>query len=547
MNVTGKYRRSLLFVSSVVVLLIMLLGALLPVKFAAAAGWLLNHITMIFGDWFIVIICSLVLLYFFIACSRFGKLKLGQKDDVKEFSDFSWFAMLLSCGIGMGFLFWGIAEPMTHFMVASPHNPYPVGDPAGYASAMKIAIFHWGIHGWVGYMALGVPIGYFAYRYHMPITPSSAFYGLLGRKMKGGWQFVCDLISIFATVLGVATTIGMGLMTMSFGISQLFHVEVTTMILVVIMIVIVVCYLLSAASGIHRGVKRLSDINVYLCIALMAFIFLLGPSRYQINLILESIGSYINDFIYMGFYTATSGQYESWVSGWTVFYWCWFLSWGPFVGGFVAKISKGRSLRQYIFGSVLLPTVFTLVWFCVLGGTSMYYEVHHVVELWESLELNLGSGIFVLLTAFPAEKILSVVVLISLLLFLITTADSASILCAMMVMKNGYEPSVGIRCFWGCLIGITGTILLVAGGLSSVQSACIVAALPLSFVVVMVNIAFVRALLRYEYKDGNNGDRTPYDQFSVVREDIAYLYPVHRDNMPLKELKETEEIADEKK
>lgn len=518
-----KYDKKLLFSSSAIVLGVLFLGIALPQQFTQTTTWLLNNITLYFGNWFIIIICSLVFLYAFLAFSRYGKLKLGSLDDTKEFSNFSWFAMLFSCGIGVGFLFWGIAEPMTHFMAASPHNPHALGDPSGYSAAMKIAIFHWGIHGWVGYMALGVPIGYFAYRYNLPISTSSSLFGLLGRRIKGPWGLAADLTAIFATVFGVATTVGMGLMTMSYGIGNLLGITVTNTLLVLIMIVLVLCYMASAASGINRGVKRLSNINIYICLALMVFILFLGPTRYQISLMLETTGTYLSEFIYLGFYAGASGESETWVSGWTIFYWCWFLSWGPFVGGFIARISRGRSLRQYILGSIILPTAFTLIWFCVLGGTSMYYEANNMVSIWPVLENNLGAGIFALLSAFPLVKFFSVIVLLSLMLFLITTADSASILCAMMVCRGNSEPSVALRCFWALLIGAIGAVLLITGGLSSVQSSCTVAALPLSIIVLLANISLVKAIFRYEYKDGGNGDSTPYQRFSQVREDVDYL------------------------
>lgn len=518
-----RYDRKLLISSAAVILAILFLGIGIPESFAAAATWLSHHIELYLGNWFILIVCSLMILYFAVAFSRYGKLKLGRAEDTKEFSNFSWFAMLFSCGIGVGFLFWGIAEPMTHFMVESPHNPFPTGDPSGYSSAMKIAIFHWGIQGWVGYMALGVPIGYFAYRYGLPITTSTALYGLFGVKLKGGWEFVSELLSIFATVLGVATTIGMGLMSMSYGISKVLHIEVTNTLLVILMLVLVGCYMASAASGVERGVKRLSDLNILLCIALMLFILFMGPTRFQINLMLETTGQYLGDFLAMSFYTGASGEYESWVGAWTVFYWCWFLSWGPFVGGFIARISKGRSLRQYIFGSILLPTAFTLVWFCVLGGTSMYSDVNGITEIWPALEQNLGAGAFVLLDSFPFTTFLSVVVLVSLNLFLITTADSASILCAMMVCRTNREPSVFMRCFWALLIGSVGLVLLIAGGLESVQTSCIVAAVPLSFIVILANLSFIRGLHRYEFRDGNDGKQTPYEQYSQIRDDVTVL------------------------
>lgn len=518
-----KYNKKLLFTSSAIVVAVFCLGVGLPESFSHATAWLKQNITLYFGPWFILLICGLTFLYGFIALSRYGKLKLGLAGETPEFSNFSWFAMLFSCGIGVGFLFWGIAEPMTHFMVASPHNPHPLGDPAGYVAAMKIAIFHWGIYGWVGYMALGVPIGYFAYRYNLPLTTSSALFGLLGRRLKGPWGLVADLVAIFATVFGVATTMGMGLMTMSYGIAAILGVTVTNALLVILMVILVLCYMASAASGIHKGVKRLSNLNIYICLALMVFILLAGPTRMQINLMLETTGAYLSEFIYLGFYAGTSGEYDTWVSGWTIFYWCWFLSWGPFVGGFIARISRGRSLREYILGAIVLPTVFTLLWFCVLGGSAMYYEANNIIAIWPVLEDNLGAGVFILLQALPLPEFFSLVVLGSLLLFLITTADSASILCAVMVCQDKREPSVAMRCFWALLIGAIGVVLLITGGLSSVQSSCIVAALPLSLIVLLANISLVRAMFRYELKDKSQGHATPYESVDQVREDIDYL------------------------
>lgn len=496
--------------SALILLSIVFCGIIFPSSFPEIIGKIQEGITDIFGFWYIGLISIVTVLYALIAISKYGKIKLGDEHIKPRYTTFTWFSMLFCCGIGVGVVFWGVAEPMTHFMMASPYNPTAAGNPEDYETAMKIAIFHWGINGWIGYIAIGLPMGYFAFRYKLPFTVSSTLYGLLDNKTRGPISFIIDVISIFATVLGVSTTLGMGLMTMSFGIEKLFGITTTNTVLAILMLMLIITYTISSYTGIDKGIKHLSRINIYLALILILFIFFTGPTRFQINLILNTAGAYFSHVFYMMFYTNPAGDYTPWMSSWTVFYWAWFLSWGPFTGGFIAKISEGRNLRQFIAGSVMLPTICLLVWFCVLGGSSMYYQSTGVMDIWDVIGINYGGGIFALLDVLPFTPLTSVIALITLSLFLVTTADSATFQTALMVTRTSHEPHVSVRIFWAALTGACSLILLITGGLSGVQTASVVAALPLSFVVFVANISMIRAISRYEKQN-------PDGSFSVLR------------------------------
>ena len=521
----GDYNKTIFWVSFAIIAAIIIWGITSVDTFSAVVNWCMANLTDYFGWWLILLVATVTLLFLWIICSKYGGLKLGLPSDKPEYSGFSWFAMLFSCGIGVGFLFWGIAEPMTHFMSESPYITDGLGTAQHYSDAMNVAMFHWGIHGWIGYMALGLPLAYFAYRIRVPMSPSYTWYGLVGNRVKGPIGTIINIVSIFATVLGVSTTVGMGIMQTSYAIPLLFGIEPTTAVLAVFTLLIIISFTASSISGLNRGIKHLSRINIYLAIFFMVFMFCVGPSKHIINLILETSGLYATKFIYMTFYTNVAGDYSGWINGWTVFYWAWWLSWGPFTGGFVARISKGRSIRQLLVGSLLLPTAFTLVWFCTLGGTAMYDQVNGIADIASVLSQNLGAGVYALLEVVPLTGFFNWFVTINLFIFIVTTADSASFLVAMMSTNGKRTPKMVMRLIWGFGIGSISLLLLISGGLSAVQTSSVVAALPLSIVTAGAVISMMRVINKYEFKTTDPDNPPPYVLYPEIKESAMLFDP----------------------
>jgi glycine betaine transporter len=318
----------------------------------------------------------------------------------------------------------------------------------------------------------------------MPLSVSNSLYGILGSKTEGLWGKLVDFLAAFATIAGIATSIGMGLMSISFGIKHVFGADLGTSGMVVVMIVLILGYTLSAVSGLNKGIKILSNVNMGLAFCVLIFFLFAGPTIFLLNLMVDSVGQYFSNFVFMSFWTDPMAQASEgkWMGWWTIFYWCWWIALGPFVGGFVARISRGRTIREFIFGVILVHLVITIVWFNVVGGTALHAEISGTLEMYKAIAADSGSGIFTLLTQYPLGGLISFIVFFNLIIFLITSADSASFFVGMIVSGGELEPSTPIKLIFGFLIGSITVVLLITGGLKALQTASIVAALPFAFV-----------------------------------------------------------------
>lgn len=478
----GPYDPKLFWSTLILVSVITLWGILAPDNFSksmsASQGW----ISVNFGWFFMISVSIFIVFLAWVATSRYGAIPLGQDGELPEFSFTSWVAMLFSCGIGIGFIFWGVAEPLYHYM--SPPYLAKGATPAAAPVAMQISLLHWGIHGWACYAVAGLAIAYSTYRLKLPLSISSSLYGILGEKINGFWGKLVDFLAAFATIAGIATSLGMGLMSIKFGINHVFGVDLGTTGLVVVMLILIVGYTISAVSGLNKGIKILSNINMVLAFLVLVFFLFAGPTRFLLNLMVDSVGQYFSNLVFMSFWTDPMAQASEgkWLGWWTIFYWCWWIAWGPFVGGFVARISKGRTIREFIFGVVLVPLVITIVWFNVVGGSALYAEMNGTLEMYKAISADAGSGIFTLLTQYPLGSLVSFVVFFNLIIFLITSADSASFFVGMIISGGELEPSTPIKLIFGFLIGAITVVLLITGGLKALQTASIVAALPFAFV-----------------------------------------------------------------
>ena len=493
----GDYDKPLFFSSACLTLIIVLIGVISPESLKSYASSAQGFLSNQFGWAFILALGTYVGLGLWIGFSRYGNLKLGTKDDKPEFTTFTWVAMLFSCGIGVGLLLWGVAEPLYHYM-QTPYMATPA-TPEAIPVALQITSLHWGLHTWMGYCIVGLCIAFPAFRYNKPMNIGVSLYGLLGENTQNSiWARLLDLVGAVATIGGVATVLGLGVISIDYGISHIFGIETSNTGKVIIITVLAIMYSLSATSGLQKGVAYLSTINVFVVIALCLFLLFTGDTNTLLRYYVTGIGNYLGNLLPMTFW-ADPAQKSGWLNWWTVFYWLIVISWSPFVGGFVARISRGRTLREFILFAVLTPTICSMLWFAVIGGSAINLEAAGEVKIFEAVQANLGSGIYVLLESFPMSEVLSVVVFVSMIIFLVTSADSACFFVAMQMSKGNYNPTIGMKLTWGLFTGMLAIVLLLSGGLKAVQTASIVAGSPFAIAIGFMIWSLIKSL-KVEYK-----------------------------------------------
>lgn len=426
-----------------------------------------------------------------LAFSKFGDIKLGKDDEVPEYSTWTWFAMLFSAGMGIGLVFWSVAEPMYHY--ASP--PFGEGSTlASAATAMRYVFLHWGLHPWAVFAVAGLAIAYFQFRKGLPALISSTLYPLLGEEgIKGPIGKAVDILSVFATLFGVATSLGLGAMQINSGLNYVYKLPNSTSVTVVLIAVITVLFITSAVTGISRGIKWLSNVNMYLAFLIMLFVLFLGPTKFILNVFTDTIGTYLQNIVQMSFWTDPYGTNPGWVGGWTIFYWAWWIAWGPFVGGFIARISKGRTVREFILGVLIAPTLLSFIWLSIFGGTAVSMELSGDAGIAKAVSENVSTALFAMFQNLPLTALVSTLACVLIGTFFITSADSATFVMGMLTSGGDLEPKAGLKIFWGVTEGAVAAVLLLAGGLSALQTASIVSAFPFMIVMVFMMISLVKA------------------------------------------------------
>ena len=489
----GSYDPVIFFVTGAVTLLAVVYGFVSPQNFDAGLSTIQSWITSRFSWFFIISVAIYLIIIVLIAFSKYGTLKLGKETDQPEFSYFAWIAMLFSCGVGVGYAFWAVGEPIMHYM----NTPYLAesATPAARPVAIQIGIMHWGIHAWGIFALVGLAIAFPAYRLSKPMNVSISLYGLFGDKIVNSpFGRIIETLAAFATIAGVSTALGLGIMSTNAGIEHIFGRPLGTTGQLVFMAILIGLYILSAVSGIEKGIKNLSTINIAVAFCWGAFILFSGPTKELLNLMVQTTGSYINNFVFVTFWTDANGTKGQWIEWWTVFYWIWWISWGPFCGGFVARISKGRTIREFIIGVCLVPTLVAIVWFSIVGGAAQAAQIAGTADLAAALKADMGSGIYVLLSTYPLGSLVGVVVFLNLIIFLITSADSASFFVAMQMSGGKTEPNTPMKLIWGIFIGSLALVLLASGGLAALQKAAIIAGAPLAFITFMMAASLFKML-----------------------------------------------------
>ncbi|GAA4827575.1 BCCT family transporter [Garicola koreensis] len=463
----------------------------------SAQGW----IVATFGWWYMLVIAAFIVFVLVISFSKYGKIKLGGPNDKPEFSTMSWFTMLFSAGMGVGLIFYGTGEPLI-FAEVNPNPGWGDGDVAEMSHmAMAQTFVHWGLHPWAVYAVIGLAIAYAVHRRGRPVSIRWAFEPLLGDRVKGWIGDVIDILAIFGTLFGIATSLGLGAQQIAAGLSAIGVVEDSgnTTMLIIIITVITLLALVSVVSGLGRGIKWLSNFNISLAGVLLIAVLLLGPTLFLIQNLVESMGAYLSNVASMSFdvqaFTGQEGQ--DWSSAWTLFYWGWWIAWAPFVGVFIARISRGRTVREFITAVMLVPFTVGIVWFSIMGGSSLFKYVLNDTDmshlLGEEGSLLAEETLFDILGDLPLGSILSVIAIIVIAIFFITSSDSGSLVVDMLASGGHPNPPIWSRVLFAVLEGVLAAALLVAGGLTALQAGSLITALPFSVLLAIMCVAIVRA------------------------------------------------------
>jgi choline/glycine/proline betaine transport protein len=459
------------------------------------------------ASWFYVLIVSLTaVIVVYLAISRYGDIKLGPDHAEPDYSYISWFAMLFSAGIGIGMMFYGIAEPVMHFL-APPTGPG--GTPAAASEAIQISYFHWGFNAWAIYAIVALILAYFAYRHDLPLTLRSAFYPLIGERIQGPIGASVDVFAVICTTCGISVSLGLGVLQINTGFNYLFGLPIDVWVQVGLIFATMAIATVSVVLGLDTGIKRLSEINIVLAVLLLLLILLTGPTALLLASTLQNFGAYT-----AGLVTRTLDMYvyetTDWFGGWTIFYWGWWISWAPFVGVFVARISRGRTIREFLIGVTLVPTLFICLWMGVLGGSALELITNQgFVELGTGVQENPAVGLFRFLEYLPATKILSVISLVMIVIFFVTSADSGAMVLNMLSAKGVDNTPALQRTIWTLVIALAASLLLLGGGLQALQTATIASALPFAIAMLGAFWGFGRAILADGAKRQAHSIHTP--------------------------------------
>ncbi|MFJ3513414.1 MULTISPECIES: BCCT family transporter [unclassified Streptomyces] len=481
-------------VGVIAVLAVVAWAALGKDSFDTASGTALSWVLGNFAWLFVIAADVFLVMCVVLAISRFGRIRLGADDSEPEFTNLAWIAMMFSAGMGIGLMFYGVGEPLTHYLAPPPASGAAPATGAAALAAMEYSFFHWTLTPWAIYGIAGLALAYATFRKGRGNRLSSAFVPLIGEERAGGPAGrAIDLLAVFATVFGTATSLGLGALQVSKGLNLTTGVEDSVTLELIIIGSLSAAFVLSAFSGLHKGVKWLSTINLVLAAVLMLFVFVLGPTVYILDVIPSSIGGYLSELVPMA--TRTGAFTDSkWLGAWTIFYWAWWLSWAPFVGTFIARISRGRTIREFLIGVLLVPSGATVIWFCVMGGTAIRLDSTGAVDFAVKIKDGTEASLFAMLDALPLSAVTSWVAMVLVMTYFVTSADSASLVMGSLTSRGSLNPPTWLVVTWGVLMAAVAAVLLVAGGLKSLQTATILVALPFVVVMLLLCWALVKEL-----------------------------------------------------
>ena len=489
-----KEKNAVYICSLIIAVLIAVFAIFFSDAFKSFSNSIFDFLTNRFGWLYLLAMLFFVAFSVFVAISKYGKIRLGKNDSRPEYSNISWFAMLFCAGMGVGLVFWGISEPLSHYL-----SPIAGIEPSSKDSidfAFKSVFMHWGIHPWAAYAVIGLPLAYFQFRKNKTGLISSTMEPLVGEKVSKGWfGKVVDILAAFATIAGIVTSLGLGVLQINSGLESVLGLPNNTASQITIIAIITVIFILSAVSGVDKGVKKLSNFTLILIVIFMAVCFIIGPKQEIVNNFVNGLGYYLNDFFKDSLQLAAYTD-ASWTLGWRVFYWAWWIAWAPFVGMFIARISKGRTIREFICGVVLVPSLASFIWFSIFGSMGIHLGVDGTLspETLANVAGNPEIGLFVVLAKYPIAIGTSIIAIVLLISFFITSADSGTFVLASISSNGSNTPSNHKKIIWGVLLAFIAVGLLLAGGLKPLQTISIAAAFPFIFIMIIACIAMIKAL-----------------------------------------------------
>ena len=480
-----------------------------------AGAWIqtaVNWVSTTFG-WYYMLAATLYIVFVvYMACSRYGAIKLGPEQSKPEFSLLSWSAMLFAAGIGIDLMFFSVAEPVSQYM----QPPEGAGQTMEAArQAMVWTLFHYGLTGWSMYALMGIALGYFSYRYNLPLTIRSALYPIFGKRINGPIGHTVDIAAVVGTIFGIATTLGIGVVQLNYGLKVLFDVPEGLTAQMALIVLSVIIATISVTSGVDKGIRILSELNVALALGLILFVLFMGKTDFLLNALVLNVGDYINRFMGMTLNTFAFDRPTQWMNSWTLFFWAWWVAWSPFVGLFLARISRGRTIRQFVLGTLIIPFTFTLLWLSVFGNASLYEIIHGDAGFAQEVMAHAERGFYSLLAQYPAFKLSASVATITGMLFYVTSADSGSLVLGNFTSKlkdiNSDAPN-WLRIFWSIAIGVLTMGMLMTNGISALQNTTVIMGLPFSFVIFFVMAGLWKSLKVEDHR-----------RASAVRETAPYI------------------------
>lgn len=476
-------------VSASVILLLVVLGAFTTEAFKSVADTLFNFTTVNFGWFYLLVVFIIIIFLIGVSFSKYGGIRLGADTDRPEFPFFTWIGMLFSAGFGAGLVFWGVAEPMSHFFTTPFDNEAQTTEAARIA--MGYSFFHWGVSQWSVFAIVGLVIGFLQFRKKKPGLVSTALEPIVGSKPLV--RHSIDSFAVIATVMGIATSLGLGVLQMNGGLNAVFGIGNSFGVQLIIIAVMFIAYTLSSSTGLHKGIAYLSNINLGLALVLMVFVFFAGPTVFILETFTLALGDYLTNFVQ---YSLRLTPYEggSWVREWTIFYWAWAIAWSPFVGAFVARVSRGRTIREFVLGVLVIPPAIACVWIAVFGGTALWYDLNKGAGIAEAVNADLTSALFQTFENLPLTGIMSVAAILLIFTFLVTSADSATYILASMTNYGSLNPPTFLKIVWGVLMSAIAAVLLFAGGLEALQTASLISALPFTLLLLLMVFSFVKIL-----------------------------------------------------
>ncbi|KMK77704.1 BCCT family transporter [Alkalihalobacillus pseudalcaliphilus] len=537
---TSKSSLSIVFwVSLGIASIFILWGILFPSNVESVLGTIDSFLASYFGWVYIIATTLFVLLAIFLIVGPFGRIRLGRPDEKPEYSYFTWFAFLFTAGMGVGLVFFGVSEPLTHY-----HNP-PSANPMSMAAAeesLRYTLFHWGFHPWATYAIVALTLAYFKFRHHAPALISSALTPILGKRTNGTLGFSVDILAVFVTIFGIATSLGLGASQITAGLSYTYNgFENNTTMTMIVIAIVTVLFILSAMSGLDKGIRYLSWANIIIAVALMLFVFALSSPVRIFEGFTTTVGNYLQNLPSMTLGMNTFTGEREFLNDWTLFYWSWWIGWSTFVGTFIARVSRGRTIREFVLGVMAVPVVFSALWFAIFGIAGIDLDNAYSGALYQII-LDQGNevALFAFLEQYPFSPLILGIAILLISSFFITSADSATFVLGMLTTGGRLNPQVKVKVIWGLILSGTASVLLLSGGLQALEMAMLIAAFPFTFVVILMMVSLLKALsseydiLRLELKHKEWGK--PYQEES--KEELKVMKEEFESTMP-------EEIVDE--